>query len=113
MEENKEINTPPKSNKAGLYLWIILIVFIICAGTFLILQNRTTKTNINQPVTQNSSTMSMKQPTSTISPVTPSNVDSTLNNTDAAIKKSIDQANSDIYSSEGYIDNSQDSTNGL
>ena len=110
-QQTQQLNTPPKSNKNNLYLWIILIVFMICAGTFLILQSKTTKTNNNQQMTQNPST-NMKQPTSTISPVTASNVDSVLVNTDTAIKESIDQANTDI-NSVSSIDSYQDSTNNL
>lgn len=111
--QTQPVTTPPKSNKAGLYLSIILIIFVVFSGIYLMLQKPTTNPKSNQQTLQRTSSPTpIMQPTTTVSPVTTSNVDSTLDKTDTSIQQSIDNANADLDSINN-IDNSQDSTSGL
>jgi len=90
----------------------IIIVFLVGACAFFFITKQTPKKNptlAQQPTTQ---TIPSTPATPVVSPVTASNVDQTLNNTDATMQQTINQAN-DNLTSVSTIDTSQDSTSGL
>ncbi len=110
------LETPDASNKSsikGIIILTVIFIIFISAVSFLIYKKVMNKTSpaLTQNTTSLNKSKSLK-PTPVISPVTVSNADQTLSNTNTVIEQSINQANSDL-SSLSSINTSQDSTTGL
>jgi hypothetical protein len=112
-------NTKPAAKgkpKAMIVIIVMVLVFILAAGAYLYMtmQNKPKPMAAAKPVTLVTPTAVQvtAPPTPAISPVTSSNVDSTLDNNDAKVKQATDQATTDL-NSVNKVNSSQDSTSGL
>lgn len=99
-----------KSSIKGIIILTVIFIVLIVAVSFLVYKKVLHKSPVLTQNTNNLKTTS--KPTPVISPVTASNADQTLSNTNAAIEQSINNANTNL-SSLSSINTSQDSTTGL
>lgn len=112
---------PAKDSSKNLYILLGGLMFLVIGtGSFVILSQKQTNKQSSAWHQQNpqdalpsvSQTSAVQPTTPIISPVTSSNVDQTLSNTDSTMQQSIDQANTDL-NLVNNIDQTQDNTNGL
>jgi len=105
---------PQKKSKAMLFMMIIILLIIIAAGAyFFYMKAGSHSLSYTQGAMVKKTTMiPVSKPTTHITPITPANVDQTLNTTDATMQQAMNQADADL-NSVNQIDTTQDSTTGL
>ncbi len=116
---NPPIPTPENQSKPGhkkfIFLGIgIIVLILILAGGYVLFKNKKSEISMTpQPTAVPPVSVFPTVITSpTPAPITSSNVDQTLNNTDTTMQQTINQTDTDLNSINN-IDKSQDSTNGL
>ena len=110
---NVSAETPSQNSKLPIIIGAIcLVVILILGGLYFYHKFNKGQLTSKSPQTVQTKPTVLGQPTPIISPVTASNVDQTLHNTDTAVQQSINQANTDLNKINN-INQSQDSTNGL
>ncbi|MCL4338673.1 hypothetical protein M1271_03220 [Patescibacteria group bacterium] len=108
-------NPAKPRNQKHIYIILALIVLILfVAGSYtLMMSGKKTQTTVNpQPTSLPVAVYPTAITTPAVTPITSSNVDQTLNNTDTTMQQAINQTDTDLNSINN-IDKSQDSTNGL
>lgn len=106
--------TPPVSIYAGIAVFALLIIGMI---SYILFGKNTPKRIVSIPNNQQMSGSAQNNstvPTATpgITPVTASNADQTLNNTDASMQQSLTQMNTDLNDLNN-VDTTQDNPNNL
>lgn len=102
--------TPPGKPKGTYFVVGIAVIIIIVGGAYITMTKHNAKpTTLTQNI--NTQTASVT-PSPGVTPVTPANVDQTLNNVNTTMQQTVNQANTDL-TNVSNIDTSQDNTSGL